>query len=420
VNAALAAVGSDLLAYSAQLAVVVASALALAALLRLRAPFARLALAQGLLALAVVLPWLHVAVGRDTGAARARVEAVLAAGAEGGRDVPGALAAVALAGAVARLGLLARRLWRLRRCRRAARAWEPTTAVSGAWAATGLCTPVCVSEEIRVPAAFGARRPVVLVPPRFAALPAAAQRAVLCHELLHVRRRDWAQMLAEEIAGALLWFHPAAWWLRARIRLAREQVVDAQVVGLTHDRRAYLEALLGWARLSGPAPAPLFLTESHLKSRVDVLLREVEMPRRRARLVLAVCAGGAALAVTATSRAFPLKSARAWFAARAADDRVAGVAGASAATGAAKKAAPRKPTSKVDPVYPADAKEKRVEGSVVLDVSITAAGEVKDVKATKGPAELRQSAVDAVRQWKFEPAAHDTRATLTVRYVLDE
>jgi len=90
-----------------------------------------------------------------------------------------------------------------------------------------------------------------------------------------------------------------------------------------------------------------------------------------------------------------------------------------AAPAAEKKAAPRKPRAKVDPVYPAEAKKKGVQGAVVLDVLITAAGDVKDAKATKGPEELRASAIEAVSQWKFEPAAHDTRATLTIRYSLD-
>jgi protein TonB len=84
-----------------------------------------------------------------------------------------------------------------------------------------------------------------------------------------------------------------------------------------------------------------------------------------------------------------------------------------------KKAAPRKPKVRVNAVYPEDAKKKRVQGSVVMDVLINAAGDVTEAKATKGPQELTQAAVDAVRQWKFEPAAHDTRATLTIRFALD-
>jgi protein TonB len=87
---------------------------------------------------------------------------------------------------------------------------------------------------------------------------------------------------------------------------------------------------------------------------------------------------------------------------------------------AGKKAAPRKPIHKVNASYPEDAKKKGIEGPVSMDVLIGAAGEVKDVKVIKGPAELAESAMGVVRQWKFEPGPTDTRATLTINYVLDK
>ena len=243
---------------------------------------------------------------------------------------------------------------------------------------------------------------------------------MLCHELLHVRRRDWLQMLAEEVAGALLWFHPAAWWLLARIRLAREQVVDEAAVRLTRERRVYLETLVSLARVSSPsaAPAPLFLTESHLKRRVDVLLEGGEdvdetvaggTGRERGR---GGTGGGGRRARV------PPGIGRMAAAGGRPPRRGRGRRGGSGVGGgeasAARKTAERKRTVKVDPVYPPEAKAKGIEGSVVLDVLITAAGDVKDVKIKEGPAELTQSATDAVRQWKFEAAAEDTRATLTV------
>jgi TonB family protein len=285
----------------------------------------------------------------------------------------------------------------------------------------GVRAPVCVSADAGVPAAFGTMRPVVLVPEGFSALSEPAQEAVLCHELLHVRRRDWLQMLAEELVGAALWFHPAAWWLLARIRLAREQVVDEAAVRLTRARRVYLETLVSLARVPSPsaAPAPLFLTESHLKRRVDMLLGEVKMSAREMRAGLVVSAAGVALVMVGAARAFPLASA-AWLLPEG-DALEGGAAGGPAREAAAAKprTAERKRTKNVDPVYPADAKNKGIQGSVVMDVLIAAAGDVKEVKVKEGPAELTQSATDAVRQWKFEPADKDTRATLTIRYSLD-
>jgi len=61
----------------------------------------------------------------------------------------------------------------------------------------------------------------------------------------------------------------------------------------------------------------------------------------------------------------------------------------------------------VAPVYPALAKSSRVRGDVVVDALIDAAGNVTNVKVTSGPVLLQQAAVQAVRQWKYEPAQLD-------------
>ena len=48
--------------------------------------------------------------------------------------------------------------------------------------------------------------------------PPRVRRAVLAHELWHVRRRDWGWVLAEECVRAVLWFNPAVSWLVSRSR----------------------------------------------------------------------------------------------------------------------------------------------------------------------------------------------------------
>ena len=56
------------------------------------------------------------------------------------------------------------------------------------------------------------------------------------------------------------------------------------------------------------------------------------------------------------------------------------------------------------PVYPKKAKDSRVQGTVKLLVRIGTDGSVKSVTVLEGPKELVDSAVDAVKQWKYEPA----------------
>jgi len=168
-----------------------------------------------------------------------------------------------------------------------------------------------VSDHVDSPVTFGFVSPVILLPERFSSMDARFQGAIACHELLHVRRHDWALHVFEEILRATFWFHPAIVWLIARSRLAREQVVDLEVVRLTNARKPYLEALLEFTsgRVSAtPVPAPPFLVERQLAERVALMLKEVRMSRTR--LIASLTAIACFLALTASLAvlAFPLKA----------------------------------------------------------------------------------------------------------------
>jgi beta-lactamase regulating signal transducer with metallopeptidase domain len=168
-----------------------------------------------------------------------------------------------------------------------------------------------LSAGVDSPVTFGLAAPVILLPQKFLAMDAQSQAAIACHELLHVRRRDWVHHLAEESIHAALWFHPAITWLIARLRLAREQMVDLEVVRLTNARKPYLNALLEFtnARASIAAvPAPPFLAERQLVERVTLMLKEVRMSR--ARLVASLTASSfcIALAIILAVWSFPLKA----------------------------------------------------------------------------------------------------------------
>jgi TonB family protein len=60
--------------------------------------------------------------------------------------------------------------------------------------------------------------------------------------------------------------------------------------------------------------------------------------------------------------------------------------------------------TKVTPVYPTSAKEARIQGMVVLDATLSADGVPEDVRVVSSPSDdLSQSALDAVRQWRYTP-----------------
>jgi len=74
---------------------------------------------------------------------------------------------------------------------------------------------------------------------------------------------------------------------------------------------------------------------------------------------------------------------------------------------------------KVNPVYPEAAREERVMGTVVLDATINTDGSIGDVKVVEDPdPRLSQAAVDAVVQWRFEPARDSDNEKIAVRYSL--
>jgi len=75
------------------------------------------------------------------------------------------------------------------------------------------------------------------------------------------------------------------------------------------------------------------------------------------------------------------------------------------------------------PAYPMLARQSRTEGDVTLEVVIDTAGDVRDLKVVSGPSVLRQSALDAVRNWKYEPSMLNGRPMpvqmlVTVRFRL--
>ena len=74
----------------------------------------------------------------------------------------------------------------------------------------------------------------------------------------------------------------------------------------------------------------------------------------------------------------------------------------------------------VRPTYPPQAKKDRVEGNVVLDATVDKQGNVTNIRVIDGPELLVKAALDAVKEWKYEPpAVAPVHTTVTVNFVLD-
>ncbi len=112
---------------------------------------------------------------------------------------------------------------------------------------------LCVSDQLRVPTAIGFTRPLVAIPSwTMRELSAAELNAILLHELAHLRRRDDWTNLIQKILGALLFFHPAVWWIEKKLALEREMACDDMVLAeiKTTSPRAYAECLVALAEKS--------------------------------------------------------------------------------------------------------------------------------------------------------------------------
>lgn len=83
------------------------------------------------------------------------------------------------------------------------------------------------SARVAVPMVVGILKPVVLWPVSLSTgLTTAEIEAVLAHELAHVKRHDYAVNLLQSVVEVLYFFHPALWWLSARVREEREHACD--------------------------------------------------------------------------------------------------------------------------------------------------------------------------------------------------
>jgi len=58
---------------------------------------------------------------------------------------------------------------------------------------------------------------------------------------------------------------------------------------------------------------------------------------------------------------------------------------------------------RVEPVYPAEARKEKLEGTIALDIVVGRDGSVLSMHALNGPDILARAAMDALRWWKFEP-----------------
>ena len=306
---------SNLLTWCLQVAAIVAVASLLPSLFRLDAAGVRYVYWRGVAVLCLTLPWIQpyrtVRVSSNTTVAADAAVATTAISAVA-RTVPHLnwevlLLDVLAIGIVLRFAWVAAGLIRLRAVRRRANRQAMASIDGDLQKILKTHSTIRYVRDIEQPITFGLFKPIVMLPETLCAQPREIQEAVLGHELLHVKRRDWAWLIVEELAVCVFWFHPASWWLTSQIQHAREEVVDELAIQLTGRRKAYVEALMTFSDATSVVPTAAFARRRHLFRRIALVSKESVMSSRR---IVATCAAMALIVGTGSwyaVSAFPLQ-----------------------------------------------------------------------------------------------------------------
>ncbi len=122
---------------------------------------------------------------------------------------------------------------------------------------------ILLCEKVPGPTVMGWLRPVILIPPAaLLGMPMDQMELVLAHELAHILRHDFAVNLLQSCVEVLLFYHPAVWWVSAKIRQERELCCDDLAVRTTGDALDYAAALTRLEALCHPPDPPRYAAQA--------------------------------------------------------------------------------------------------------------------------------------------------------------
>lgn len=247
------------------------------------------------------------------------------------------------------------------------------------------------AAELASPVAWSFGRGTVLLPDAARRWPGETVEAVVRHECAHIARRDSHALLAAELAGALYWFHPLVWVAIHRMRLEGEHAADDAVVAGGADPAEYAAHLLSVAR--GGLRSPLLAGAGHSSTLAARIRAVLDLKRRRSVVTRRMwCAS----AMTVLAIALPLA------AMQQGERRVYKVG---------EGFTPPQIVKKVEPRYTPEAKEAKIQGTVLLEGVIEADGHMTDIVVQRGiDPGLDANGIEAVQSWLFKPATKDGEA----------
>lgn len=300
-------------------------------------------------------------------------------------------------------------------------------------------TRLFLSQFASYPMAVGIFRPFILIPEALLdKLQDSQIRGILLHELSHIHHRDLVTGILQRLVTALNWWNPLVYALSTAYSRAREEISDNHVL-LQSDSKEYAECLISlaekttlWKRLS----VSVGLASPHipLKNRVKHILskeRIMDTNLKKSTITVMVVAAFLFLSGIAGSRLI--------FATGKAESTIEKVdfmlpdlpeqdtkeQDEKEKKSSKKDIKPPKLIRKVEPVYPQEARDAGIEGTVTLEATTDIRGRVQKVKVLNSVPELDQAAIDAIKQWVYEPMVINGKPigiifTTTCRFSLKE
>ncbi len=177
-----------------------------------------------------------------------------------------------------------------------------------ALAAAGIGIHRPVSLEIAspdcMPCGSGILRPRIIMPDGLSDILGGHElRAVLAHELAHVRRHDNLVAAIVRVVASVFWFHPLLWWIERRMMAEREIACDQLVLAAGAGRHEYAAGIMKVCRMSFIGqPACAGAAGSDLKRRMDQILSagaNRPLPRLLRALPIMLAAAAAIVPLTA-------------------------------------------------------------------------------------------------------------------------
>ncbi|AQP99861.1 energy transducer TonB [Pseudoalteromonas aliena] len=239
-----------------------------------------------------------------------------------------------------------------------------------------------ISQYVATPMVVGILNSKLVLPSNYnTQFDKATLALILEHENVHIKRKDNLTNVLILLPTILLWFNPLAWFCYASIRRLQELTCDERVLA---DKNTQQHILYSKALINCAANAPTgLMAYSHYGDKKTMLQRltNIKHSGKHSRF-----AKGGLLLVAASM--------------------LSGLAIAKQPE-AMTKEDHISPTMRIEPLYPIQAAQQGISGSVVLKYDITPNGETANVSvvSAKPEAIFDREAKKALRQWQYKPSS---------------